>query len=249
MELTPELEHLRRVRNYELARALPLFAPQSKILEIGAGSGWQAQTLAEKGFAIAAIDLAGSAGTAPREFPVMRYDGRKIPFPDAHFDMIFSSNVLEHIPHLDSFHAEMKRVLKPQGQAVHFLPSASWRFWTTLSYYAYVLKRIWARRGPGSELDGAGPATSQTPRRSLRHAVLPPRHGERGNFLTEMFWFSQSRWHNHFRAHGWKVEACYPTRLFYTGYEILNLRLPLRPRHVLSYCFGSACHIYHLRKL
>ncbi len=43
------------------------------------------------------------------------YDGNKIPFDDAHFDSVFSSEVFEHIFNLESILQELYRVLRPGG--------------------------------------------------------------------------------------------------------------------------------------
>lgn len=50
------------------------------------------------------------------------YDGRKIPFPDAHFDSVFSSEVFEHVFNLDDILAEISRVTKPGGQMLFTVP-------------------------------------------------------------------------------------------------------------------------------
>src|SRR5262245_3274993 len=46
-----------------------------------------------------------------------------IPFPDGTFDLVYSSNVLEHVMELDPVFRECARVLKPDGLAVHVYPA------------------------------------------------------------------------------------------------------------------------------
>lgn len=43
------------------------------------------------------------------------YDGKKIPFEEGHFDVVFSSEVFEHVFNLDEVLGEIHRVLKPHG--------------------------------------------------------------------------------------------------------------------------------------
>ena len=50
--------HLREIRLYELEQAVPLLTTRGRILEIGAGTGWQAKVLADRGLAVNAIDIA-----------------------------------------------------------------------------------------------------------------------------------------------------------------------------------------------
>lgn len=50
------------------------------------------------------------------------YDGKKIPFPDQHFDCFLCNEVLEHVFNPDEFLDEIKRVLKKGGHGIITLP-------------------------------------------------------------------------------------------------------------------------------
>jgi SAM-dependent methyltransferase len=52
------------------------------------------------------------------------YDGKTIPFPDAYFDSVFSSEVFEHIFNLPEILRELNRVLKPGGKILITCPFA-----------------------------------------------------------------------------------------------------------------------------
>jgi SAM-dependent methyltransferase len=41
--------------------------------------------------------------------------GKKLPYPDQHFDLVFDNSALEHIPDLDGSLGEISRVLRPGG--------------------------------------------------------------------------------------------------------------------------------------
>src|SRR5262249_49941136 len=129
------VEHLANIRLYELERVSSHLRKGLKVLEIGAGAGWQAKKLSELGVRVTAIDVPSSFYKPDQIWPVIQYDGVHIPFPNAYFDVIFSSNVLEHISHIESFQAELQRVLKPDGVAIHILPSASWRIASNIAHY------------------------------------------------------------------------------------------------------------------
>lgn len=47
------------------------------------------------------------------------------PFPDEHFEVIVSNQVLEHVQHLDRFLSELRRVLVPGGRSYHLFPLRS----------------------------------------------------------------------------------------------------------------------------
>jgi SAM-dependent methyltransferase len=50
------------------------------------------------------------------------YDGRSIPFPDAHFDSAFSTEVFEHLFNIEEILDELNRVLKPGGKMLITCP-------------------------------------------------------------------------------------------------------------------------------
>ncbi len=128
----PQLNTLRKA---EIDRIAPFFTPGARILEIGAGTGEQAAEFTRRGFDVTAIEVADSNYAANRLFPILNYDGRHISLPNASLDIVFSSNVLEHVPDLKRMHSEIARVLKPGGYCIHVLPTHAWRFWTTLSSF------------------------------------------------------------------------------------------------------------------
>lgn len=52
----------------------------------------------------------------------------EMPFPDRHFDFIFSNQVFEHVANLPRVLLELKRILKPNGTMLHMFPSREvWR--------------------------------------------------------------------------------------------------------------------------
>lgn len=247
------ISFLHELRQYELelvARLLPLGA---RVLEIGAGTGYQARELQSRGFKLTAIDVHQSNYSEERVFPVIDYDGKTFPVADRSIDVVFSSNVLEHILDLDTFHRETRRVLKPDGYCIHLMPTGAWRFWTTLTGWADILPAICP------QLRGLlpWPLDRATPRRIARAGVqlirtigpraIPTRHGERGTALTELWTFGRLHWVRHFSEKGFEIIAAMPTGLFYTGHMFLGPRLGFERRTKLSRWLGSACVVYRVR--
>jgi len=211
------LRHLELIRLHELGTVAGLLPGCGRVLEIGAGTGWQAQALAAKGYEVSAIDLPDCNLSAHRVWPVADYDGVQIPFADHTFDVVYSSNVLEHVPHVVAFQSELHRVLKPSGLAIHVVPSGSWRFWTNLTH----LVKCWS-----------------PPRAHGEHA---------GNAMTEMLYFSRRYWQRLFEASGWEVVSYHTNELFYTGHAAMDLRLSMKTRRALSRVLGGSCHVFVLR--
>jgi SAM-dependent methyltransferase len=243
---------LDRLRAAELDTILTLAnGLEGKVLEIGGGTGSQAAILQHRGVDITSIEMAGSNYRHARVFPLIEYDGVHIPFEDGTFDTLFSSNVLEHVPHLDMFQIEMMRVLKPKGRAIHVMPSHTWRLWSNVTHYVSLVQKLILAPVAGVTLSNAsalpqGAGSSLASR--LKRAAIPARHGERGNVFTEAFYFRPAWWRRRFEEAGWIVEDVSPVPLFYTGYMVLRDRLDVPLRRKLAVRLGAASTCFILRK-
>lgn len=82
--------------------------------------------------------------------PDVLWDGVKMPFENESFDVVISTEVLEHVPDPDAYLTEVKRVLKPGGlffftvpflMSLHEVPHDYYR------YTPYALEMIFKRIG------------------------------------------------------------------------------------------------------
>jgi ubiquinone/menaquinone biosynthesis C-methylase UbiE len=247
------IPHLNTLRKAEIDRIVTFFEPNACILEIGAGTGEQALELKRRGFDVTAVEIADSNYASNRQFPIIDYDGKHIPLPDASVDVVFSSNVLEHVPDLSQMHAEIRRVLKPSGYCIHVLPTHSWRLWTTLSsfpdavvYFLATLPQLLPHALPGrSELRRLASAWYRSAR-YIAGRLLQRRHGERGNVISELWLFRPEWWRRNFRENGFSVVRDEPMKLFYTGNMLLGPHLSLGHRERIASVLGSACHLFKI---
>jgi SAM-dependent methyltransferase len=247
-------EFAHAMRAAELDQAISKFPPSGKLLELGAGDGWQANVLQQRGFDVTAIDVEAARHGAVQHFPVSLYDGRTLPFPDGSFDAIYSSNVLEHVIDFAQIQAELARVLRPAGVAVHCVPSAVWRTWTTLGHPIYAARLAW--RLKNSSVNHTSPnvlspsakklPVNVRPLGLLRMGLISPRHGEHGNLISEHWLFRHRSWVKRFEETGWSVDSVTPAHLFYTGNELLGLRMATYFRRGLASMLGSSTVIYSL---
>lgn len=248
------LDWLNTIRAEELAIVREWLVPPLRVLEIGGGTGAQAVALTAAGFEVTSVDLPGSSYAGARLCPIVEYDGRRLPFADGTFEMIYSSNVLEHLLDLASMMAEFRRVLSPTGWCIHVLPTSTWRFWTTATHFPSLIRyagRVSA--GAWQSLQGRSilfrtAATATIVAVTLIHDFFPSRHGERGDCMSEISLFSHHAWRKCFEQNGFFVRRWRPAGLFYTGYGILGERLPIEARRRLARFLGSACNIYELRR-
>lgn len=216
-----------------------------RVLEVGSGTGIQLDRLTGLPARLIGLDLADGTYAETADPRVVTYDGHNIPFPDDSFDVVFSSNVLEHIPHREAFQAEIARVLAPGGKCIHILPTHRWRRWTTLTSILLIPKNL-AIAAAVSIRDRRWrlPRTAQ----ELSRLVIGEQHGEFGTRAQEYDEFKPERWRQVFRDTGWHVEAMRPMGLFYEGNTVLGPRLSLARRKTLAQVLGSACELFVLSR-
>jgi SAM-dependent methyltransferase len=115
--------------------------PGDHVLDVGSGFGRHVYECARRGARVVALDYAADevietrdtlaamveAGeiTADRLTGVLRGDATRLPFADGTFDVVITSEVLEHIQDDVSAIGEMTRVLKPGGRFAATVPAWS----------------------------------------------------------------------------------------------------------------------------
>lgn len=248
-------EFLSELRTEELSIIDRVLDKSAKILEIGGGTGVQARMLTELGYSVTSIDVPTEGYLADREFAVIEYDGHHIPFEDNSFDIVYSSNVLEHIKHIDEFQYEMHRVLRPGGYSIHAIPTASWRFWTIVTSYHEMLVRIsefipgtFPRKFHPNELRRIA-GQLKVIAQLIKYYAIPPRHGETGNAVSELYSFSRFAWRARFKKSPLTLCSSEPMGIFYTGHMAFGTKLSFVTRRKLAKFLGSACILYISKSL
>ena len=110
-----------------------------RVLDVGAGFGRHVYECARRGARAVALDYAEAEVVETRAtigamhaageigesafIGVMRGDATKLPFPDNSFDVVITSEVLEHITDDTAAIAEMVRVLRPGGRFAASVPA------------------------------------------------------------------------------------------------------------------------------
>jgi 2-polyprenyl-3-methyl-5-hydroxy-6-metoxy-1,4-benzoquinol methylase len=101
-----------------------------RILDVGCGSGLNASILAQHGHTVVGVDL---SPVAIAKFRAAGFEGhicdvtQGIPCPDESFDVVFASEVIEHVVDTEQFLGEIRRVLRPGGTLVLTTPNSA--FW------------------------------------------------------------------------------------------------------------------------
>jgi 2-polyprenyl-3-methyl-5-hydroxy-6-metoxy-1,4-benzoquinol methylase len=106
------------------------FTADSKILDVGCSYGSLAYNLYKAGYKnVHGIDpekeFVEKGKESYKEIAdnLSVFDGAHIPYPDDTFDVVLMFDVIEHIPHIQDFLKEVRRILKPGGSFVFQTPN------------------------------------------------------------------------------------------------------------------------------
>lgn len=169
-------------------------------LELGAGDGFQATLLTRYSSKLISTEL-NPAILKNKNTDLIEYricDAEKVieVFDKKQFDLIFSSNLLEHLSNPHQTLGGVHELLKDEGITIHIIPNPFWKFCHLLFYIPnrclIALERI-AKKGrftSEAEQDKTG-----NNRKSLAHRMFTLRpHGVSKGNIREFFAFSKSRW-------------------------------------------------------
>lgn len=107
--------------------------PGERVLDVGCGVGQVVRRLRDAGFEAMGVEVSEPNVARGRAFGLdcRMYDGRHLPFPDAHFAGVGALNVLEHVEEPEAFVAELARVAQPGGRVLisspNFFRALGWR--------------------------------------------------------------------------------------------------------------------------
>lgn len=173
-------ELLRERRQLVLSLLGPAPRPDRRLLDVGCGSGELFPVLTPAGYRFYGVDLShGMLDEARRRNPEL--DGKSLaqtaaehlPFPDACFDCVVSTGVVEYTMDPVQTLAEFARVLTPGGVLVVSLPH-HWSPYALLRGYVYLrlatVLRPWYRRLTG-RINPRPPADPHGQRRRYKYSA------------------------------------------------------------------------------
>lgn len=250
----------RLLRDFEIRHALAGFNPGhfSTALELGCGSGKYSKCLARYCNRLVALEYDAKKITekSDRKITFVVGDAQNLSrFSEGQFDLVFSSNLIEHLREIDRCMSECRRVVADDGLIIHTVPNRIWKVCHLALYYPFMGRDL-LRRITKQEVtprvdackDSAEPLLDDNlrpimKRPLLRKLLLPEPHGvSRSNWREFVNW-GQRHWIDIFQRNGLKVikTVRFP---FYFGYGY-SFRMLLRAGNQLRL---SASTGYVLRK-
>ena len=235
---TNNWHHFLRLRDLrQILSEVPLDGVK-RVLEIGAGDGVQTAALREIFPEVVSMDIAPSGVIDG----LVVADVSNLPFGDDYFDLVFSSNVLEHVESLDDSLNEMKRVLVSDGMMIHSMPTGTWKFLQIVLRPMASAVKIFRKLMPGFAVqqerarsgDHDSVHLSFSNQRSLAKKIagqfIPTVHGISQSHCEEFSHFQGKWWAHKFHRAGLQFLRCSPLFL-HSPYDMLPYRfLGIRDR-------------------
>jgi SAM-dependent methyltransferase len=242
----------KKIRKNELNTALETFPNQKnlEILEIGGRDGYQANIISKKGYNVTSIDI---YPIYPQFYPVQKGTINQLNFKENSFDMIYSSNMLQEIQHIEESFIEMKRVLKKDGIIIHIVPSSWWSLITNFWHYCLIpkyliksnkFKKIFNSNLNESQVEQNDNIKSST--KNLKQLFFHPL-GANTSFIHEILYFSKIYWKKLFKKNGFIIIEQRNCPYFYSAYSIFRFKF-LKFRKFLASIGITSCYCFIMKK-
>ena len=242
-------KNLHDLRNFELNYILNKIKlkKSDKILDFGAGDGYMIKKIEEKGYnSVYGIDILNS--NYKPDLNIFTYSGNIDDFPtNESYDVIFSSNVIEHIENQEDYFLLFDKILKKNGLQIHIMPTHYWKFWNSLFYYysvgIYILKKLFFKNNKKLKNNykiEVNNGLKQSP-------FFIGRHGSIGSTFDEFSLFNPINYFKILDKLNLEYES-FKIPLIYSGHYFLGSYLSLKLRKKLSKFLGYSCHCYVIKK-
>jgi SAM-dependent methyltransferase len=188
-------------------------------LEVGAGDGFQSVILSRYVKNLVCTEFV--PGRLPeKNSATIKYqvaDAEKIDhyFESNHFNIVFSSNLMEHLNNPSAFLKGVKSILRNDGVSIHSMPNRFWKVcqmaFHHLNYLILLIERLNVQTistigGLSKHKKGSYDNPKQTRKNSfLRRVLWPIPHGVSTSNWMEFYLFGKKRWIKKFNENGFKV--------------------------------------------
>ncbi len=120
-----------------IAMALVGEGSNKTALDVGCREGYQSQWLKSKGYQVTSIDIEKNYD----QCQLVNVD-EGLPFADASFDLIWCSEVIEHLHYPEKAKNEFWRVLKPGGQVIITTPNSYFWLMRLLNFFGLTPQKL-----------------------------------------------------------------------------------------------------------
>jgi len=134
---TGHMRHSAKSKQIAYCFAVPEATPGKTALDMGCGDGFWSGKLASLGFTVTSVDH----DKYYEKTQVLNLDS-KLPFGDSSFDLVWSTDVLEHLQNPALAIQEIKRILKPKGILLLTTPNSYFWLYPLMRIFGHTPKSL-----------------------------------------------------------------------------------------------------------
>lgn len=108
-----------------------------KVLDIGCRDDYWSSRLRAQGYTVQGLDI-----ESPDPAVIIHNVDTGLPFGNQTFDLVWCTEVIEHLYHPDLLIKEIERILKPGGLAVLTTPNSNWWFYKVVKLWGWAPKQL-----------------------------------------------------------------------------------------------------------
>lgn len=201
------------LKKEEVKRAFKGYSPKEFPvgLELGAGNGYQSTLLKKYVLNLTSTEIDDERLIErDKEIKYMILDAHNLEnkFPPNTFDIIYSSNMLEHVENPERVLKGIKKTLKDDGVTIHIMPSPFWKLCNLLLHPFSVSKNIFSMLINRSKTPKSNKEMEKVKiednRHPLKRFLIPRPHGVSSSNIKEFKVFSKKEWKVKFEKAGFK---------------------------------------------
>lgn len=197
---TKWLHHVRSIEVRKLFSDFNIYR-DFKVLEVGCGDGFQSAILTKWYKTVISTDVTGERKPYLLAKNFLVCSAEHLPFLSGYFDIVFASQMLEHVKNRKLVLSEICRVLREKGYFLTTVPSIHWRIITwVMSYPAkllYFCQRYIRVKRCNNKMDNSEKETSVQDRsilRKIKRFLHSDVHGEYDSVWEEIKAYRRSSW-------------------------------------------------------
>lgn len=215
-------KYIHNLRRREIESIFSKYPEKSfgRALELGAGDGFQSRLLINYVDHLICTEL-DEKRLLKSETPGIDYhicDAERIgeSFRENHFDLVYSSNLFEHLPNPEAALRGIHKLLKQDGLSIHIMPSPFWALCHVVFHYPAVCigvlrklirreLRVSSQPKENSDYTDNNLKLGHRSKGKLMRVLFPRPHGVSATLTKEFFVFSKRRWIREFENESFEV--------------------------------------------
>ena len=198
-----------------------------KVLDLGAGEGSSSYRLSSisDGVVAADYDLSRLSRIESDKVDKIVCDAEYLSFKEKQFDLIFSSNLLEHVPDPNLVLRNIYRILSDDGILIITVPNRIWKILSLIFFYpnqfCVLAKKLFDPSKNINDLNLNSNISTQNRYGFIRRNIWPVPHGINRSNRVEFIAFGRKQWLGIMNNSDFEISKEIENMPLYSGYPLV----------------------------